>query len=67
MQQRLHGQAILVNTFTISAGTENGAAANGIAIKFTTGATEGAAWSGNELTITLIKQRLTTQPRTFKA
>ena len=44
------------NEFTISAGTENGAAANGIAIKFTTGAAEGAegaAWSGNELTITL--------------
>lgn len=45
--------SIGANTFTISAGTENGAAANGIAIKFTTGAAEGAAWSGSELTITL--------------
>ncbi len=43
------------NTFTISAGTENGAAANDITITLTTGATAdvGAVWSGNELTITL--------------
>jgi len=39
------------NSFTFKAGVDNGAAGN-ITIKFATG-TEGVAWSGNELTVTL--------------
>jgi len=38
---------------TINAGAENGALANSITVKFAEGGTAGAAWSGNELTITL--------------
>lgn len=51
--------SIGANAFTISAGTENGAAANDITITLTTGATAdvGAVWSGNELTITLDKTK----------
>lgn len=42
----------------VSAGAYNGALGNDVTVKFTQGATAGAAWSGNTLTVTLDEKEL---------